>query len=102
VLGAALARGHAADDLGAVVEHLLGVEGALLAGEALHDHLGVLVDQNAHVIFLWSVIPTGGRNLLPNARWRAKQVSRYARDDKMKVGVRQPASRLRRPSWRRR
>src|SRR5690606_9495623 len=48
VLGAALARGHAADDPGAVLDHLLGVEGALGAGEALDDDLGVLVDQNAH------------------------------------------------------
>jgi succinyl-CoA synthetase beta subunit len=37
-----------ADDLGAVIEHLLGVEAALGAGEALDDDLGVLVDQNAH------------------------------------------------------
>src|SRR5690606_40797077 len=32
-----------------LLQHLLGVEGALLAGEALHDHLGGLVDENAHV-----------------------------------------------------
>ena len=44
--GAALPRGHAADDLGAVIDHLLGVEGALRAGEALDDDLGVLVDQD--------------------------------------------------------
>jgi hypothetical protein len=44
--GATLARGHAANNLGAVLDHLSGVEGALLAGEALHDHLGVLIDQN--------------------------------------------------------
>src|SRR5690606_24466916 len=50
VLAAALARRHAADDLGAVVDHLLGVEGALGAGEALDDDLGVLVDQNAHCV----------------------------------------------------
>jgi hypothetical protein len=48
VRAAALARGHAADQFGAVFEHLLGMEGALLAGEALGDDLGVLVDQNAH------------------------------------------------------
>ncbi len=49
MLGAALARGHATDNPGAVFEHLLGVERALRASEALHDDLGVLVDQNAHL-----------------------------------------------------
>src|SRR5690606_41855335 len=48
VLGPALARRHATPDLGAVLDHLLGVEGALGTGEALDDDLGVLVDQNAH------------------------------------------------------
>ncbi len=32
----------------AILDHLSGVEGALLAGKALHDHLGVLVNQNGH------------------------------------------------------
>ncbi len=44
VLLAALARRDAADQLGAVGDGLFGVEGALLAGEALADDLGVLVD----------------------------------------------------------
>ena len=35
-----------------LVDRLLGVEGALLAGEALHDHLGVLVDKYAHALML--------------------------------------------------
>ena len=39
---AALARGHAAHHVGAVLQRLLGVEGALLAGEALADDLGLL------------------------------------------------------------
>ena len=38
---AALAGGHAADDLGAVGQHLLGVEAADLAGDALDDDAGV-------------------------------------------------------------
>ncbi|MNZ20484.1 hypothetical protein D3C78_375390 [compost metagenome] len=50
VSGAALARGHAADHLGTVGNRLFGVEGTLTAGEALADHLGVFVDQNAHYL----------------------------------------------------
>ena len=45
MLGAALARRHAADDLRAVGQRLLGVERALAAGDALADDLGVLVDE---------------------------------------------------------
>src|SRR6185437_2993543 len=41
-------RRHATNELRAVGDGLLGMEGALLPGEALADHLGVLVDQNAH------------------------------------------------------
>lgn len=33
---------HAADEVGAVLDGLLAVEGALLAGEALTDHAGLL------------------------------------------------------------
>ena len=46
--GAAFARRHAAHHLGAVGDRLLGMEGALRAGEALADDLGVLVDQDGH------------------------------------------------------
>ena len=52
VLFAATARRDAADHLGAVLDALLGVKGALLAGEALADHAGVLVDENAHAYLL--------------------------------------------------
>src|SRR6202171_1493790 len=45
---AALARRGAADHLGAVGDRLLGMEGTVLAGEALADDLGVLVDQERH------------------------------------------------------
>ena len=48
VILAGLARGHAADQLGAVIERLLGVEGALRASETLTDHPRLLVDQNCH------------------------------------------------------
>ena len=47
---AAFAWGHAADDIGAVADHFLGVEGGLVAGESLHDDAGLFVDQNAHLI----------------------------------------------------
>src|SRR5688572_2991228 len=39
-----------ADHLRAVLDALFGMEGALLAGEALADHARVLVDENAHVL----------------------------------------------------
>src|SRR3954465_2592750 len=48
MLLAATGRRRAGDDLGAVVEALLSVERALLAREALADHLRVFVDQDAH------------------------------------------------------
>src|SRR5690606_2262072 len=50
VSGAALARRHTADHLGAVGNRLLSVEGTLGAGDALADYLGVLVDQDAHYL----------------------------------------------------
>ena len=45
---AAFAGRDAADHLGAVGDRLLGMEGAVLAGEALADDLGVLVDEDGH------------------------------------------------------
>src|SRR5690606_9666902 len=50
VSGTALARGHAANHLGAVGDGLFGVESALRAGEALADYLGVFIDQDAHYL----------------------------------------------------
>src|SRR5690606_28995063 len=49
VLGAALAGRHAAHDLGAVVQHLLGGEAALRAGEALDDDFRTPVDEDGHL-----------------------------------------------------
>jgi hypothetical protein len=43
---------HAADQLGAVGDALLRMKSALLAGEALADHFGALVDEDAHAAFL--------------------------------------------------
>jgi hypothetical protein len=37
------------DDLGAVLDHLPGVERAVAAGDALNDQAGVLVDEDAHL-----------------------------------------------------
>ena len=45
---AALAGRHAAHELGPVGHRLLGMERAVLAGEALGDDLGVGVDENGH------------------------------------------------------
>ena len=45
---AALAGGDAADHFGAVLEAIAGVEGARFAGDALADHAGFLVDEDAH------------------------------------------------------
>jgi hypothetical protein len=44
ILGAAFARRHAANDVGAVLDHFLGVEGAFVAGHALDDDRRGLVD----------------------------------------------------------
>ena len=50
-MGAAAFAGRgAAHHLGAVGDGLLGMKGALLAGEALADHFGVLVDKNGHYL----------------------------------------------------
>src|SRR5580704_8787684 len=46
--GAAFARRRAADHLGAVGNRLFGMEGTVLAGEALADDLGVFVDEDGH------------------------------------------------------
>src|SRR5690606_22373716 len=47
---AALARRGAADHPGAVFDRLLGMEAAVLAGEALADDLGVPVDEDGHYL----------------------------------------------------
>src|ERR1700722_4916131 len=44
----AFARRHAADHFRAVSDRLLGMEGAVLAGKALADDFGVLVDEDGH------------------------------------------------------
>ncbi len=46
---ATFAWGDTTDQLGTIVQRLLRMKGALLPCEALADHLGVLVDENAHV-----------------------------------------------------
>ena len=46
MLGAALAGGHAADHARAIGDRLLGVEGALRAGDALADDARILIDEN--------------------------------------------------------
>src|SRR5262249_57255187 len=50
-LGPALSRRDAGDELRPVVEHLPGVERPRRAGDALHQHPGVLIDEDAHDTF---------------------------------------------------
>ena len=38
MVGAAFAGGHAADDVGAVIDHLACMKGAFASCEALHNH----------------------------------------------------------------
>ena len=45
---AALAGGHAGDDVGAEVHAVFGVECAGAAGDALHDQTSVLVNERCH------------------------------------------------------
>ena len=45
---AALAGGHTSHDVGAILNHLLGVEGAFFASDALHHQPGIFVDENTH------------------------------------------------------
>ena len=47
---ASLARRHTSDHIGAVVDHLLGVKGALTSGDALHNQTGIVVNQDAHAL----------------------------------------------------
>ena len=47
---AALARRHAADDGRAVGRRLLGVKGALAAGQPLDDEARFLIDENRHSV----------------------------------------------------
>src|SRR5690606_16505283 len=60
----ALARRDAADDLGAVGERLLGVEEADLAGDALDDEAGVLVDEDAHDLTISTILVAASRRLV--------------------------------------
>jgi hypothetical protein len=52
MLRAALFRGHSGDDLGAVVDGLLGVEGTVLARDALDEDAGGLVDEDGGFVGL--------------------------------------------------
>src|SRR2546427_723799 len=52
MLAAALPRGHAAQDVRAVRDHLPGVEGALVPGKALDNDARLLVEQDAHAGFV--------------------------------------------------
>ena len=48
VLGTAFAGCYAANKLGAILDHLGGVEGAFCSGEALYEDLRIFIDKNTH------------------------------------------------------
>src|SRR5579859_3426320 len=72
----AFCGGDAADHVGAVLNHLLSVEGAFAAGEALHDDFCFFVDENAHrapparATTFWapSLMPSAMVKLRPESR----------------------------------
>ena len=64
---AALAGRDAADDVGAHLQGLLGMEGGVLTGEALDDDLGIFVDQDAH-----TATPPNARTALAAASSRLR------------------------------
>src|SRR5215208_707799 len=55
----ALPRGHAGDDPGPVLQHLLGVERAVAARDPLDDDGGVLVDEDAHAPLPFASLSVG-------------------------------------------
>ncbi|MOA67876.1 hypothetical protein D3C78_1952300 [compost metagenome] len=54
-LHAALTGGQTRDDLGAVLDHLGGVEGPFAARDALHQEARVVVDEDAHSLNLYPI-----------------------------------------------
>ena len=76
MLGAALAGRHAGDNFRAVLDHLLRVEAAFAAGEALHDQASVLVDQNAHRAPPARVTTFSAPSFIPSAMVKFKPESR--------------------------
>jgi hypothetical protein len=49
VFGATFTRRYAADDVRSILDHLLRMERAFLAGNALHDEARIFVNENAHL-----------------------------------------------------
>ena len=62
VLLSAFAGGYAAHHVGAVLDHLGGVEGAFATGEALDQDLALLVDEYAHG---WDMFGLNGGEISP-------------------------------------
>ena len=82
-LGAALPGRDPAHHVGAVCDHLLGVEGADLAGDALDQHAGGLVDQDGHGDCLLGLRPPGDGcwqprppSAPPRRGWRRRSAAR--------------------------
>src|SRR5947207_15880090 len=66
----------AADHICAVLNHLLGVEGAFAAGETLDEQASVFVDQNAHRAPPASATTFCAPSFMPSAMVRSKPLSR--------------------------
>ena len=83
---AALSGGDAADHPGAVGDGLLGVEGALGAGQALADDAGVLVDEDGHSVhFPWFAGRRRAGALLGPRRTAPRMIVRQNEADPQRV-----------------
>src|SRR5713226_10645699 len=74
--GAAFAGSDAAGHVCAVLDHLLGVEGAFAAGEALDDQTRFFVDQNAHRAPPARATTFWAPSFMPSAMVKFKPLSR--------------------------
>src|SRR5881392_1090293 len=76
MFGAALAWRDPADDVGAVLDHLLGVESAFAAGETLHDEARFFVDEDAHRATPARATTFWAPSFMPSAMVKFKPLSR--------------------------
>src|SRR5262245_3162703 len=94
--GAAFAWRGAADHLGAVGNGLLGMEGPVLAGEALADDFGALVDEDTHVCLSASTdsvhLPLKGGGRRASAGWGSTLVISTRKSSLQSLQVRRRGS----------
>src|SRR6267142_2368201 len=76
MLGAAFAGGDAADDIRSVLDHLLRVEGAFAAGEALDEQARFFVNENAHRAPPASATTFCAPSFMPSAMVKFRPLSR--------------------------